>query len=43
MLGCRLNFETYVKNVREKTTKCSLKTTDISLGADGHGLTKFDI
>ena len=39
MLGCRFSFEVYAKNVREKTTKCSLKTTDVLLGADGHVLT----
>ena len=26
-LGYKFSFETYVKNVREKATKCSLKTT----------------
>ena len=39
MLGCRFNFEAYAKNIREKATKCSLKTTDILLGADEHVLT----
>ena len=34
MLGCRFNFEAYAKNVREKATKCSLKTSEISLDAD---------
>ena len=37
MLGCRFNFEAYAKNVREKATKCSLKT--IELDADGNVLT----
>ena len=26
ILGCRFTFKAYAKNVREKTTKCSLKT-----------------
>ena len=39
MLGCRLSFKAYVKDVRENATKCSLKTSDILLGADGHVLT----
>ena len=25
MLGCRYSFEAYVKTVKEKATKCSLK------------------
>ena len=36
MLGCRFNFEAYAKNAREKTTKDSLKTTEVLLDADGH-------
>ena len=36
MLGCSFIFESYAKNVREKVTKCSLKTTDVLLDADGH-------
>ena len=39
ILGCRLNVEAYEKNVREKTTKCSLKTIEILLNADEHVLT----
>ena len=47
MLGCmlvyvryvRFSFEAYAKSVREKATKCSLKTTDILLVADRHALT----
>ena len=39
MLGCRFSFEAYKKNVREKATKCSLKTTEVVLDADGHVLT----
>ena len=36
MLGCGFNFEAYAKNVREKETKCSLKTTKVLLDADGY-------
>ena len=39
MLGCRFGFEAYAKNVREKTAKCSLKTTEVLLHADGHEIT----
>ena len=39
ILGCRLNVEAYEKSVREKTTKCSLKTIEILLNADEHVLT----
>ena len=39
MLGCRFSFEAYAKDVREKMTKCSLKTTEVLLDADGHMLT----
>ena len=39
MLGFRFSFEVYAKNVREKATKCSLKTTEVLLDADGHVLT----
>ena len=38
MLGCRSSFEAYAKNVREKTTKCSLKTIEVLLDTDGHAL-----
>ena len=38
MLGCRFNFEAYAENIREKATKCSLKTTEALLDADGHVL-----
>ena len=31
MLGCRFSFEAYAKNVREKATKCSLKTAEPQL------------
>ena len=34
MLGCKFSFKTYAKNVREKATKCSLKTTEVLLDAD---------
>ena len=40
MLGCRFSFEVYSKNVREKATKCSLKSTDALLSADGHVVTE---
>ena len=36
MLGCRLSFEVYAKNVPEKATKCYFKTTEVLLDADGH-------
>ena len=39
MLGCRFSVEAYAKNAREKATKCSLKTTNVLLGDDGHMLT----
>ena len=39
MLGCCFSFEAYAKKVREKATKCSLKITEVLLGADGHVLT----
>ena len=40
MLGCRFSFEAYAKNVRTRATKCSLKTTENLLDADGHVLTQ---
>ena len=39
MLGCRFSFKAFAKNVREKATKCSIKTTDVLFDADGHVLT----
>ena len=39
ILGHRFIFKAYVKNVREKTTKCSLKTDEVLLDA----VPKFDI
>ena len=39
ILGCRFSFEAYAENVRQKTTKNSLKTTKILLAAGGHVLT----
>ena len=39
MLGCRFSFEAYAKNVKEKTTKSSLKATAVLLDADEHVLT----
>ena len=34
MLGCRFSFEAHGKNLREKATKRSFKTTEILLDAD---------
>ena len=39
MLRCSFNFEDYTKNVTEKATKCSLKSTEVLLNADGYVLT----
>ena len=39
MLGCRFSFEAYAKAVSDKVTKCSLKISDVLLGADEHVLT----
>ena len=39
MLDCRFSFEAYAKNLREKATKCTLKTAEVLLDADGHVLT----
>ena len=36
MLDCRFNFDAYAKNVREKVTKCSFKTTEVHLDFDGY-------
>ena len=33
-LGCRLSFETYGKNVKEKGNKFSLKTNEVLMDAD---------
>ena len=33
------DFEAYAKNVREKGTKCSLKTAEVLLDVGGHMLT----
>ena len=38
MLGCRFSFEVYENNIREKASQCSLKTTEVLLDVDGHGL-----
>ena len=38
MLDCRFSFEAYAKNLREKATKCTLKTAEVLLDADGHVL-----
>ena len=39
ILGCRFTFKAYVENVREKTTKCSLKTGEVLMNTGGHVLT----
>ena len=39
-LGNGFSFEAYMKNVREKVSKCTLKTTGVLLDADGHVLTQ---
>ena len=39
MMGCRFNFKACARNIREKTTKCSLKTTEVLIDAYGHVLT----
>ena len=39
MLDCRFSFEAYTKRVREKENRCSLKTTEVLLDANGHALT----
>ena len=36
VLGCSFSFEALAKNVRQKTTKSSLKTAEVLLDADGH-------
>ena len=38
MLRCRFNFETYAKDIREKATKCYLKSAEVLLDIDGHVL-----
>ena len=38
VLGSRFSFDAYAKNVREKETKWSLKTTEFLLDADVHVL-----
>ena len=39
MLGCEFRLESFAKNAREKATKCSLKTAEVLLDANGHVLT----
>ena len=39
MLGCMFSFEACVNNMKEKVTRCSLKTIEVPLDADGHVLT----
>ena len=34
MLGSRLSFEAYMKNVQEKATNCFLKTTEALLDTE---------
>ena len=50
LLRCRFRFEAYAKVLGQKATQCSLKTTEVLLDDDGHGLIdiyqgtfKFDI
>ena len=45
MLDCRFSFGAYAENLREKATKCLLKTTEILLNAMyiPKYLPKFDI
>ena len=38
-LDLKCSFKAYEKNVKEKVTNCSLKTTEFLLNADGHVLT----
>ena len=38
MLGSRFSFKVYAENVREKVTKCFLKTAQGLLDDDGHVL-----
>ena len=34
MFGCRLKFGAYAKKVKEKATKCFLRTTEFLLDGD---------
>ena len=34
-VSCRFSFETYAKIMKQKATKCSLKTTEVVLDVDG--------
>ena len=43
ILAFRFTFNAYAKNVREKTTKCSLKTAEVLLDALSMSWPKFDI
>ena len=38
LLRCRFRFEAYAKNLGHKATQRSLKTTEVLLDDDGHGL-----
>ena len=39
MLRCSFNFEVYTKNIKKKAAKCSLKSNEVLLNADGYVLT----
>ena len=39
MLGCRFSFVAYAENVREKATKCFLKTAEALFDVERHVLT----
>ena len=41
MLDCRSSFKAYAKNIRQKATKSSLKTTEVLLDGDGYVVTLF--
>ena len=43
MLGCRFNSKAYAKKVREKATKCSLKTDEVLVDVDGHMHTRASL
>ena len=40
LLGYRFSYEAYGKNIREKATQYSLKSTEVLWDADGHELTQ---
>ena len=39
MLGCKFSFDVEGENIKEKATKCSFKTNEVLLNADGHKVT----